>query len=243
MCSVQIYIISLPSAAERRDHIQQQFANSRHSFEFFDAVDGRQAAHPLFNRYNEAKRLRCKGYGMTPGELGCFASHYLLWEKCVQVDEPIVVIEDDAQLEPWFDDSFDDLAAFTPYGYLRLFVNGRYRPFTVIDTSQRHKVVHYHRGPGATRAYFITPSAASKFIASAHEWILAVDDYMDQFWNNNVPCRGLMPGVVKNETDFVSSVGKGEKVSKINRLTREIYNFRCALSRKWYLFRHPPSKG
>ncbi|WP_373415866.1 glycosyltransferase family 25 protein, partial [Vibrio parahaemolyticus] len=32
MCSVQIYIISLPSAAERRDHIQQQFANSRHSF-------------------------------------------------------------------------------------------------------------------------------------------------------------------------------------------------------------------
>ena len=42
---------------------------------------------------------------MTPGELGCFASHYLLWEKCLELNEPIVVIEDDAQLEECFDDS------------------------------------------------------------------------------------------------------------------------------------------
>lgn len=51
-----------------------------------------------------------------------------------------------------------------------------------------------------------------------------------------------MPGIVKNETDFDSSVGKLEKSNKMNRLTRELYSIQCALWRKWHLFRNPPKK-
>ncbi|MEZ9323151.1 glycosyltransferase family 25 protein [Vibrio sp. 10N.286.51.E5] len=94
---MNIFVISLDDALERRVSIEQQFANIGQDFKFFDAVDGRKDVHPLFSYYNSKKRMRCKGYEMTPGELGCFASHYLLWEKCVELNEPIVVIEDDAQ--------------------------------------------------------------------------------------------------------------------------------------------------
>ena len=27
-------------------------------------------------------------------EMECFASHYLLWEKCIKLDEPIIILED-----------------------------------------------------------------------------------------------------------------------------------------------------
>jgi len=31
----------------------------------------------------------------TPGVMGCFDSHYRLWQKCVELNEPIIVWEDD----------------------------------------------------------------------------------------------------------------------------------------------------
>lgn len=33
-----------------------------------------------------------------PGVVGCFYSHYSLWEKCVELDEPIMIFEDDVKL-------------------------------------------------------------------------------------------------------------------------------------------------
>ena len=235
---MNIFVISLRSATERRTHIESQFIKINTRFDFFDAIDGRKELHPLFDKYNLKKRLSYKGYELTKGELGCFASHYLLWEKCLELGAPIVVIEDDAELEPCFLESVKCLQSLEEYEYLRLFVNGRYRSFSRIDKYFEHDVVEYKRGPGATRAYFLTPSAAKKFINSAQEWYLPVDDYMDQFWLNRVACRGLMPGLVKNETDFESSIGKLEKSNKVNRITRELYSIKCSILRAWYLYKY-----
>ena len=32
---------------------------------------------------------------MSPGVRGCFYSHYRLWQKCVELNEPIIIFEDD----------------------------------------------------------------------------------------------------------------------------------------------------
>lgn len=36
--------------------------------------------------------------GNTPGVKGCFYSHYRLWQKCVELNEPIIIWEDDIVL-------------------------------------------------------------------------------------------------------------------------------------------------
>lgn len=33
----------------------------------------------------------------TPGVIGCFLSHYALWQKCVDLNEPIMIFEDDVK--------------------------------------------------------------------------------------------------------------------------------------------------
>jgi len=38
-----------------------------------------------------------EGKMSTPGVLGCFYSHLLLWEKCVALNEPIMIFEDDVK--------------------------------------------------------------------------------------------------------------------------------------------------
>ncbi|MDR9424093.1 MAG: glycosyltransferase family 25 protein [Marinobacter sp.] len=239
---VKIFVVSLKSALERRNHIQQQFDTIGVPFRFFDAVDGRVDQHPVFEQYDEKKGLRRKGYSLTAGELGCFTSHYSLWQKCVELNEPIVVIEDDAELEPGFKEAVKEIEALSPFGYVRLFVNGRYRPYKIIDRFGKYDIVQYLRGPSAARAYFLTPGSAKKFLHSAREFCLPVDDHMDQFWVHDVPCRGLMPGIVKNETGFDSSIGEVNKKKKSNKFTREISSLVSAFSRKLYVFKNPPDR-
>ncbi|HDZ9284767.1 TPA: glycosyltransferase family 25 protein, partial [Vibrio cholerae] len=93
---MKIYVISLKNSLDRRASIEQQMTSHGLKFEFFDAIDGRiDPPHPLFANYDYTKRLWLTS-GKMPmrGELGCYASHYLLWQKCVELNAPIVVLED-----------------------------------------------------------------------------------------------------------------------------------------------------
>jgi hypothetical protein len=90
------FVISLKARRDRRKSFSQQ-ANSRFDYEFFPAVDGKRVRHlsenvwtdwvdPLLNRT------------MNVGEIGCLLSHHALWQKCIDLNEPIVIFEDDVQL-------------------------------------------------------------------------------------------------------------------------------------------------
>lgn len=46
------------------------------------------------------RRLRVgddRGKMSRPGVIGCFYSHYTLWKKCVELNEPIMIFEDDVK--------------------------------------------------------------------------------------------------------------------------------------------------
>lgn len=47
----------------------------------------------------ERQKIANEDYGKMsrPGVIGCFYSHYKLWEKCVELDEPIMIFEDDVK--------------------------------------------------------------------------------------------------------------------------------------------------
>ena len=114
MKKLPIYIINLEKSTDRKAYMQAQFDqlfldNTEQAIHFFKAINGKENPnHPLFQRYNEKKRLNVKGYPLTLNQLGCYASHYSMWEKCVELDSPIIVLEDDAK----FKDNFLDVLDF-----------------------------------------------------------------------------------------------------------------------------------
>ncbi|NAR64333.1 glycosyltransferase family 25 protein [Acinetobacter haemolyticus] len=88
------FVISLPSAHERRAHISSQFANQGIEFSFFDAVTPDIAA-------DDAKEMKLNVHEsyMAKGELACFMSHVHLWQKIVDENLPYMAIfEDDIHL-------------------------------------------------------------------------------------------------------------------------------------------------
>lgn len=99
----------------------------------------------------------------TPGVVGCFYSHYMLWKKCVELNEPIMIFEDDVKFyRNWVNIDWKDVLILslgkTSYmnqpmaDYLNS-PSGNPQPYNWHNTSM----------PG-TSGYAIKPHAARKLI-------------------------------------------------------------------------------
>ncbi len=87
-------VISLKTAAARREHIVQEFDKQNIGFEFFDALTP-DLARPLA----EKMQLNIRDEFLSPGELACFMSHVSIWQKMVDEHIPhLAIFEDDVYL-------------------------------------------------------------------------------------------------------------------------------------------------
>ncbi|MBV7309651.1 glycosyltransferase family 25 protein [Acinetobacter sp. CWB-G5] len=87
-------VISLKTAAARREHIVREFGKQNVGFEFFDALTP-DLARPLA----EKMQLNIRDEFLSPGELACFMSHVSIWQKMVDEHIPhLAIFEDDVYL-------------------------------------------------------------------------------------------------------------------------------------------------
>ena len=225
----EIFVINLDTSVERRENISRQLNALKLSFHIFPAVNGRKEQHPLFKHYDEQLSQRYRGKSLSRGQLGCYASHYLLWQQCVESNKPIIVIEDDALICPDTFMAFMDALPTLDNAIecVRLFDNKR-RAFTswpVVDSN--NLAIHkFSRGHMSTTGYYLTPTGAKKLIAHSERWYMAVDIYMDRFWINDVECYGTVPACLTNDPKFDSEIGYGGKPNRnlYCRFKRETFN-------------------
>lgn len=239
MTTPTLHVVNLPGSPERRASMMQQATALGVALEFFEAVNGR-AGHPLFAHVHQAKRLARKGRPFRPGELGCWASHYLLWQQCVASNRPIIVLEDDIVLEARLPELLHALPLLpTDVGYFRLHAGDC--PGMVWRRFGDFVLHRYWRSPMCTLGYYLAPVAAKRFLAHADTWILPVDDYMDLAWLHGVECLGLKPGVVSAADGFASTIRAGGRqkatVGPVGLLRREVH--RAWLRLRWHLHNLP----
>ncbi len=117
---------------------------------------------------------------LRPGVLGCFYSHYSLWKKCIELDEPIFIFEDDVIFERGFHpiDWEDILMVCTgkeahKHNYYSKFL---YNPMGIPKTLP----VRNTSLPGAV-GYGIKPHAAAKLVETYKEEVLPADTAINQF--------------------------------------------------------------
>ena len=102
---MKIVVINLDN---RKDRLQTfNTTNPNLTYERYSAVDGNKLSY---------KKLSEDGFDvnhdwidpllktpLTKGEVGCFLSHWNLWNKCIEENESLLILEDDAILTHRFD--------------------------------------------------------------------------------------------------------------------------------------------
>lgn len=103
----KIFMINLERRPDRRHKMEQSFKELGLTVEHVAAIDG-QTLSPEYLEKIGVKYL--PGYAdpfrnrpMTKGEIGCFLSHFWVWEKQVTDNlNEVLVLEDDIRFEPFF---------------------------------------------------------------------------------------------------------------------------------------------
>ncbi|GAA9577133.1 hypothetical protein UBN69_10130 [Helicobacter pylori] len=131
---IQVYTISLKESQRRLDteklvlESNEKF-KGRCVFHIFDAISPKHQDFEKFVQelYDAQSMLKSDWFHsdycyqeLLPQELGCYLSHYLLWKECVKTNQPIVILEDDAALEPNFMQALEDCLK-SPFDFVRLY--------------------------------------------------------------------------------------------------------------------------
>jgi len=172
---MKTFVVSLKRRPDRRELFNKN--NPSLEYEIFDAVDGREINHQwlLNNNFDTYKYWKdpINETHLTHGEVGCFLSHYRLWELCIKINRPIIVLEDDAMLTDRF--SIKEIEKVFMRGYNFLYLG--YREMNVSedidDTFVRPKYPYW------TVGYALKPEAARKLVTNvAAKNIIPVDEYL-----------------------------------------------------------------
>lgn len=120
------------------------------------------------------------GGTLTPGEAACFASHARLWTQCETEREPIVVMEDDVELDDRFPEALYKADVAISHGtlFVRLCGLRPKRYVTLDDVGDGYRIVRYLKGPSGAQAYSLSPEGARRFGVAAREWAEPVDDFI-----------------------------------------------------------------
>jgi len=237
---MQVYLINLERFPERRRYSEDALVSLGIEHQIFRAVDGASGRHDLFDHYNEEKCLRYFGAPLRPGEIGCFASHYSLWQACVYRDVPIVVMEDDVHVHSEFAKALALASArIGKNRFIRLsgLTDRKYRTMEIIDENWR--LVRFLRGPLGTQSYCLSPDGAAALLKAAEWWVEPVDLFIDRFWLHGVESVGLLPFEVSHDDRNSTIGGRSRQRSGLNKLRREFWRANDIAARVLHNVTHP----
>ncbi|WP_163564656.1 glycosyltransferase family 25 protein [Helicobacter suis] len=280
---LDIFIISLKNSS-RHAYCQSMVENppqNYYSLDFrshiFDAIDKHSCYFQkdlgytgfIENSYSPQKLkysswfLSKEGREMIPEELGCYASHYFLWLKCITLNKPIVVLEDDAELLPNFYQSCIDCLN-NPFDFVRLYTRFEKPEESAILGTKGTEIVPNpnsetilnkyfyltHLDIRTTLAYYITPKAAKAFISASQFFIEPVDMFLLESHRHKIPCFTYIPMSVFCYQDYTkSTIITPENIAILSALSQKqqrgfLKNYRVALwtrianFRRWCYYRY-----
>lgn len=136
--------------------------------------------HPWSFKHGPEHRLSAdyiKQQQQNAGVIGCFDSHYRLWQKCCELQEPILVMEDDADaIRPYIPVEFDDvlIVAFSHNKKRKKYLHYIYES----EGEPEAKPYKQASMPG-TAGYVIKPHAAKILVDEYKNSFLPADNAMN----------------------------------------------------------------
>ena len=190
---VEIIVLSLVRSTERRVEAAKQLDATGLPWSFLDAVDSSKMP-PFPPEYDERKHLRYYGCPIPVGQIGCFLSHRLAWEKCVRTNRLAVIFEDDFRLEQNLANVIalaqQHTASFDVLKFQGLKADC---PYHVVKHCEGGQLVRHQRDPLGATGYIVKPAAAKVLLEKSRHFHAPVDDFIFHDWIHGLEIISLLP--------------------------------------------------
>lgn len=146
------YIIKLSdfsNSVQWAEHAYNSAKKHNWDIEYFEGINGLNYSLDNFG-FKPAPIKKAERQFTKKGVVGCFLSHYLLWQKAIDLNQPICVLEHDVTIHQ----PFPNLTV-TNYDVIRLAINKPAKPIS------RLNIGNWWAG---AMAYIVTPLGATKII-------------------------------------------------------------------------------
>lgn len=207
-CASKIWVISLADAVDRKARFERSALPCVAPYEFFDAH--KELARPL--RHQKGITRSTHGRSLRTAELGCYSSHYALWQWLADsACDQMLVLEDDVCVDWAFIDYLlrhDFRSMGIPY--LRLFakIPARWRYVASPFLDRYRHLIRFTSYALGTQAYLITKPAAVKWLQAGRDIRFPIDVFMDRYWEHGIPDLAIYPFPVLERFE-ASSIGAG----------------------------------
>ena len=165
-------VISLLRRPDRKAEFQK---NRLSDFHFIEAVDGSQEVF----RHIKARKGWVDPFrnrSLLQNEVACFLSHIKAWQKCIDLNEPCIIFEDDAIINEHYNESSVE-AAIKEYDFIYLQRNEN-EPESTLELSSTIEIPSY---PYNMTAYAIKPESAQKLLKRVdYQDFIPVDEFLPE---------------------------------------------------------------
>jgi glycosyl transferase family 25 len=204
--ATEVLVVSLEAAETRRSAFAARAAGTSLGWRFFDACTGPAPGMTI----DESAIRRNKGRPMSKGEIGCYASHFSIWQDMIARGiRQAIILEDDTVVD-W---AYLELLARTDLhaegiDYLRLYAKRPTWQHVVRGDFLQHSrtVVELVGLAYGTQGYAITLEGARRLAAHCRVVRRPIDDEMDRSWVHGLPNLLLYPAPIL-EAAVVSGIG------------------------------------
>ena len=174
---LKTFVISLDRRGDRRRVFEDNNSGKLiHGYEYFSATDGRELKYEDFKSmgYDTFKGWKdpLNKTNLAVGEIATTISHIRIWEKCIELNEPILVLEDDAIITDNF--SYDEIFSLLEQGNDMIYL-GWLEMGQSVAIDDKFVIPQY---PYWTVGYVVTPGAC-KVLYNEHikQNIVPIDEY------------------------------------------------------------------
>ncbi|MCA4023189.1 glycosyltransferase family 25 protein [Vibrio vulnificus] len=224
---MNIKIISLVHSKERRERITKQLNKLNVSFEFNDATSIENIPCDFLALYDERKFKKIRGYYLKATELACFHSHFALWNKCLQSNQPIIVLEDNVDINAQFANIIPEFKDIPErQNLIKLSGSkdkGKYQSLSSINS--HFSIIKHTKPTSSAMGYILYPNVAKKLIDGLKSITAPVDDYMEKTWLNKCKIVSVYPYPV-SRANIESTIGSKRK-EKINLTFKDKLVIEC----------------
>lgn len=190
--SVEVVVISLVHATDRRQLISEQLTAFSLPWSFFDAHTS--LVNPAL-KYDAARIRRAFGRTLSNGQLACWSSHYSVIQRFLNesTSDYLLVLEDDVIFDTAFPvHALVDFCEERGIHYIRLF--GMYYADAVqLSYFYNRALIRYKSSPCGTQAYLLSKEGARRMVNCCEMVNATVDLIMDYFWNTKLPLYAIYP--------------------------------------------------